>query len=105
MGPRCRRKGASARTLARGPLGMLLRPTRGPGMGERCADRWGRAGGAGDASWAGRARLRWLASGAGGSVAEGGRRRASGRLGHWQVDRTVSGVCVVRARQAGHGGK
>ena len=35
MGPRCRRKGVSARTLARGPLGTLLRPTRGPGIGRK----------------------------------------------------------------------
>ena len=45
---------------------------RGRRGGKRCADRWGRAVGAGDASWAGRARLRWLSSGAGGSVADGG---------------------------------
>ena len=64
---------------------------RGRRGGKRCTDRWGRAVGAGDASWAGRARLRWLASGAGGSVADGGRRRASGRLGHWQVGQ---GECV-----------
>ena len=65
---------------------------RGRRGGKRCADRWGRAVGAGDASWAGRARLRWLASGAGGSVAEGGgvARAEGSAVGRWARASTLA---------------
>ena len=78
----------------------------GAGVRTSGADRWGRAVGAGDASWAGRARLRWLESGAGGSVAEGGRRRASGGLGRWQVGQgecVSAGLGPRRMRERGTG--
>ena len=83
MGPRCRRKGVSTRTLARGPLGMPLRPTRGPGMRERCAPLR-LPGGDGELGCcgAGRAGLRFWAGEKG---REGGRVGPLEEKGNWAL--------------------